>query len=134
MQTVVTVTLDVPRAITRSGLDVFLQKLLWESDSVNANGPPLSIIRLKVKIRYWFHARHALAYTIFRKQLYVLCASSDLHKLQFSTSLLTYWSICNIIACNLQLISIHFLFNINLIIGGIVFMGICPYSFIYFMR
>lgn len=45
--TVVTVTLDVPRAITRSGLDIFLQKLLWESDSVNANGPPLSIIRLK---------------------------------------------------------------------------------------
>lgn len=38
---VVTVTLDVPRAVSRSGLDLFLQKLLWESDSVN------SIIRLK---------------------------------------------------------------------------------------
>jgi hypothetical protein len=48
MQAVVTVTLDVPRAVSRSGLDLFLQKLLWESDSVDSSGPPLSIIRLKV--------------------------------------------------------------------------------------
>ncbi|PNF43386.1 COBW domain-containing protein 1 [Cryptotermes secundus] len=44
---VVTVTVDVPRAVSRSGLDLFLQKLLWESDSVSSSGPPLSIIRLK---------------------------------------------------------------------------------------
>jgi len=50
-----TVTLDVPRAVTRSGLDLFLQKLLWESDSVNSSGPPLSIIRLKVGFVWYQH-------------------------------------------------------------------------------
>ncbi|XP_021927593.1 COBW domain-containing protein 1-like isoform X2 [Zootermopsis nevadensis] len=44
---VMTVTLNVPRAVTRPALDLFVQKLLWESESVNSSGPPLSIIRLK---------------------------------------------------------------------------------------
>ncbi|KAJ4437888.1 hypothetical protein ANN_13827 [Periplaneta americana] len=47
---VITVTIEVPRAITRAGLELFLQKLLWESDAMDSSGTSLSIIRLKKDI------------------------------------------------------------------------------------
>jgi hypothetical protein len=79
VQAVVTVTLDVPRAVSRSALDLFLQKLLWESDSVN------SIIRLKVGFLVLYRTRPTAARPTFRKACnYVLSAFTYLYAVIFS--------------------------------------------------
>jgi hypothetical protein len=85
-QAVVTVTLDVPRAVSRSGLDLFLQKLLWESDSVN------SIIRLKVGIFVLYQTRPTTAHPTFRKACnYVLSA------VIFSASVFSHGPVGNVV-------------------------------------
>jgi hypothetical protein len=83
----VTVTLDVPRAVTRAGLHLFLQKLFGESDSVNSSGPPLSIIRLKVRFLVLYQTRPTTAHRTFRKTCnYVLSAFTYLNRIIFTAS------------------------------------------------
>nr|CAD7404732.1 unnamed protein product [Timema poppensis] len=50
-KTVCTVTLDLPGAVTRGALDLFLQRVLWETASDDSEHRPddrVSVIRLKV--------------------------------------------------------------------------------------